>query len=88
MPIQQLHVFLAIAMDEGVCGKDLERRLGFTNAAISRNISALQEKKDGVAAGSGLICWRPDKIDGRRRNLYLTDKGKLLLKQLDEVLDT
>lgn len=82
LPIQQLHLFLAIAMDEGVGTKDLEQRYGYTNAATSRNVTALYKYPGQGRSGLDWVRWQPSPMDGRKRELFLTDKGKEVIEKV------
>lgn len=81
MPLQQLQLFLAVALDEGVGSRDLERRYGITNATVSRNISALYKYPGQGREGLDWIRWEPDATDARKRNLFLTEKGRAILEK-------
>lgn len=87
LPIQQLQAFLAVALQEGITTKDIEKRCGFTSASASRNVQALYKHAGAGREGYGWVVWHPSPHDGRFRELYLTEEGKEALKTLVEALE-
>jgi DNA-binding MarR family transcriptional regulator len=67
-------VALVLSKREGISVTEAADTLGFTHAAISQMAAAMKKR--------GLIDGRPDKRDGRRNLLYLTDDGRELVGTL------
>lgn len=79
MPGQVVSVFLYIASHDGCNKQALEQELGLTTASSSRNTDLLSSGRKGRAtSGLGLIRKDVDPSKGRRKVLWLTDKGKEL----------
>jgi DNA-binding MarR family transcriptional regulator len=79
---QTVSAFLYIALNPGMTVKDLEVKLGMSDAAASRNAWRLVSKNQ---RGFGVVEYRDDPEDRRRKELHLTPKG---LKLLSSVLST
>lgn len=101
IPIQQQLLFLQIAANEGITMpevaklvKDPEKGTPMPQGTISRNVKALSVylKNDPkspdkrVRAGYALIDARPDMSNRKSLALYLTPKGKQLVKQIEELI--
>ena len=93
----QFEMFLFIADHEGVTQPELIEVLGMSQGAISRNCAKLSSKivrmKSGDSSsgfyeedrGYDLIEQRQDEIDSRRKALFLTELGKLVVEKLREI---
>lgn len=86
LPTQQLHVFVTVALNEGLTTKDIEKRCGMTNASASRNTQALYKMAGAGREGLGWLNWEPSLMDGRVREVYLSDKGKEVLAKIDAAI--
>jgi len=65
---------------------DIEKRMGVSNAAMSRNVSYWSEFKKPGVPGKDYIEQRIDPMDRRTRVLKVKPAGRLFLTQLDEIL--
>jgi DNA-binding MarR family transcriptional regulator len=88
LPTQQLHVFMVVALDEGLTTKDIEKRCGMTNASASRNTQALYKMAGAGRLGLGWLTWEPSMQDGRVRQVYLSPKGKEILALIEAAMST
>lgn len=68
----ELALLLTIHEYPGSTAADLAASLGRDKTTLSRSIASLGDR--------GLICTELDSIDGRRKNLYLTNDARLLLQ--------
>ncbi|OIN15568.1 MarR family winged helix-turn-helix transcriptional regulator [Shewanella algae] len=82
MTIQQLQVLLEIMCDEGVGGKEMEKRVKQTQSSASRNMRLFTKMRAPGKPGLDLVEWRPDPGDFRRKCAHLTDKGVELRETL------
>lgn len=82
LPIQQLQIFVAVALNEGTTARALERPTGMTQASIGRNVNALCRYAGGGREGLGWLETRVDPRDLRAKPLYLTDKGREVLDKV------
>ena len=91
-PLPQLEVLLLVIENEGISQTDISKKLNMSQASVSRNVAKLSSKviknEDGSyrKVGYGLLENRPDAIESRSYNVFLTDKGKQFVKDLKFVL--
>lgn len=87
-PLQQLHLLLEIAADEGLDTKELAARTEMGGGPVSRGVRKLAilfDREDGkiVEVGMGLVEIRT----GRRQHTYwLSPKGKALMDTVRALL--
>ncbi|SDW69744.1 DNA-binding transcriptional regulator, MarR family [Albimonas donghaensis] len=81
MPLQQVALFLEIAIQEGQSLNELQHRIGMANSSTSRGVSSLSTRVVQGREGLGLVSNDPDPNE-RRRNLHnLTPKGEWLARR-------
>lgn len=66
--IAMAHFLLNVDSHEGSFASDIAPQLGTESTSLSRIIQSLEEKK--------MIVRIPDKTDGRKMRIVLTDRGK------------
>jgi DNA-binding MarR family transcriptional regulator len=76
--IAMAHFLLNINSQEGSYASDIAPRLGTEGTSLSRIIESLEKKK--------MIVRIPDKTDGRRMKIVLTDKGKKQKEHAKEIV--
>lgn len=84
LPTQQLHVFLAVALDEGASMVTIQKRCRLSHAAGNRNVRALLTPDDEEEQ-AGKLCWLTDAQNPRNlreRLLFLSPKGRDLLANI------
>lgn len=84
-PLQWVLVFLEIASEEGVSLKDVAERTGISMSVMSRTIGALSNARR-MGKPYGLVIVKLAKDDRRRKELFLSAKGKKLIEKLDKAL--
>ena len=84
-PIQWVTVFAEIAAEEGISLKDISDRTGISMSVMSRTIGALSNARR-MGKPYGLIMVRSAKDDRRRKELFLSVRGKKLLERLEKSL--
>lgn len=67
--------------------RDVETRLGLSNAAASRNVAFWSDWKKYQVKGQGMIDQRVDPQDRRYRLVTLTPKGNAFLKQINDLME-
>lgn len=87
LPIQQLQIFIFIALDEGTTAKNLQHTTGMTQAAVGRNVNALLKYAGQGREGLAWVEWRTDPNDLRARPLYISDKGHKILKEIQSLME-
>lgn len=90
MTLSTLCVFLYIASEEGITQRKLEGYLGYSNAAISRNVSLLgcvSFRRNGKMVDTlGLIEVYPDPLQRNYNAFRLTKKGEALLHTITTLI--
>ncbi len=84
-PIQWALVFTEIALEEGISLKDASDRTGISMSVMSRTIGALSNARR-MGKPYGLVVVRLAKDDRRRKELFLSAKGKKLAEKLVKVV--
>ena len=84
-PLQWALVFIEIANEEGLSLKDVSDRTGISMSVMSRTIGALSNARR-MGRPYGLILVKTAKDDRRRKELYLSAKGKKLIERLNDAL--
>ncbi len=84
-PIQWAIVFLEIAANEGAALKDIAEETGISMSVMSRTIGALSNARR-MGKPYGIVLVKLAKDDRRRKELYLSAKGKRLLEKLSNEL--
>lgn len=87
LPIQQLQIFIHVALDEGTTAKNLQHATGMTQAAVGRNVNALLKFAGQGRLGLAWIEWRTDPNDLRARPLYLSTKGHKILAEIQTLME-
>jgi DNA-binding MarR family transcriptional regulator len=89
MPVQELACFLEVASRDGEMGiMELSGILGISQSSASRNVSALSAWHYRKKAGLGLVETVVDPMELRKKNVILTAKGKRLLEQITNILNS
>ena len=84
--IQQLDILLRVAANEGITQPDLREQTGLMAGSVSRHLSKLsyyKHPRDGSKAGLGLIRQSQSFENRREFAVFLTTKGKQLIKQIE-----
>lgn len=84
-PLQWAIVFLVIAENEGVSLKDVSEVTGISMSVMSRTIGALSNARR-MGKPYGIILVKMAKDDRRRKELFLSAKGRKLLEKLSNAL--
>ena len=84
-PIAWALVFLTIAQNEGSALKDIAEQTGISMSVMSRTIGALSNARR-MGKPYGIVIVKMAKDDRRRKELFLSAKGKRLLEKLKKSL--
>lgn len=84
-PIQWVMVFAEIAAEEGISLKDISDRTGISMSVMSRTIGALSNTRR-MGKPYGLVTVKAAKDDRRRKELFLSARGKKLVERLEKTL--
>ena len=79
MPAQTIATFITIGLSPGITPKEIEDQLGISRSASSRNVSILSNRTREGEKTHGLVEYRQDPKDFRRKELHPTKLGLKLL---------
>lgn len=84
-PLQWALVFIEIAQNEGSSLKDIAETTGISMSVMSRTVGALSNYRR-MGKPYGVVLVKLAKDDRRRKELYLSAKGKRLAEKVLKVL--
>jgi len=93
LPLQHVMLLLAIAEEDGITQPKIADKLGWPQGTVSRNVKKLSvylvESETGAKrkAGYELVEQRPDTFDRKANAVYLTPKGKKVLKEISDIIE-
>jgi len=87
----QIDILLEIALHPGLGTLEYARRTGVSAPVVSHIIARLSSRgrlrtNGDDTPGLGLIEQRPAPRDSRKKEVYLTDKGYALMKEIASIL--
>lgn len=78
MPLQQAKTFLMVAMEEGLGVGEYARKAGANPAVMTRHMLDLGEMNRRREPGLGVVYTRPNPMNRRSHQVFLTPKGVAL----------
>jgi len=87
MPMQQADILLTIAGSPGLTMGDVSKATGLSQSSVSRNVAALSTFHRLGQPGMGLVTAEVDPREPRRRVLFLTTTGQVLVTRLMRTYD-
>lgn len=87
MPLQYVLSFLAVAQEEGLGVTEYAKKIGVNVTTMSRHLLDIGARNRKMQPGYGLIMYRPDPLELRKHQYFLTPKGKQLLHTFLRELD-
>lgn len=88
-----IDIFIRVAENEGITMPDLIKKTGIKQSSLSRHIKFLSNYHEVDPAsgttlekGMGLLRVEPDKLNRKRFAVFLTEKGKKVLGEIDEAM--
>lgn len=84
-PLQWAISFLEIAQNEGASLKDISEETGISMSVMSRTIGALSNYRR-MGKPYGIVVVKQAKDDRRRKELFLSAKGKRLIEKLQKAM--
>jgi len=90
-PSQHIAIFLAVAQNPGITMPELISQLDMPQGTLSRNVKLLSrfmEHDNGKTSLKGHDLLRTEPVPTGRHALavYLTDKGRFLLRELQDIM--
>lgn len=82
LPLHHVQVYLVVAQGEPCLYDEIEKRLGLSNASVSRTVNALSDVHRTGREGLRLLKVEKDPAEGRRYLVSLSSRGRALLRQI------
>jgi DNA-binding MarR family transcriptional regulator len=82
IPASMIEAFLLVALNEGCSLRQVVEMSGKPQSTMSRQLLDLGDRNRTGAPGLGLVEWRIAPEELRRKEYYLTPKGRALLKRI------
>jgi len=86
LTMQQAHTFLLVAAEEGCGVQEYAERAGIAQPVMTRILLALGTRRQKGAVGYGLVEQATDTEDFRKRQTFLTPKGKALMHEIARLI--
>lgn len=87
VPTQLVQAFLAVSLNEGQSLGELAERLGTSISTASRQLLDLGERNRKKEPGYGLVDRKIDPMNLRVNRYTLSPKGRLLIKELAQIMN-
>lgn len=85
-PLQYAVCLGEISEDEGLSLTDLSVRTGMALSTVSRIVGALSKNRQKGSAPYNLVRVRTAANERRRKELYLTPRGRAVINSLSDIL--
>jgi DNA-binding MarR family transcriptional regulator len=82
IPLPFATTFLMVALDEGKSINSYAQDMGVSRFAMWRNVRNISERAKAGSPGLGLVTIEPDPIHKRRKQVYLSAKGRSLANDI------
>lgn len=84
MPLSRLQILLLVAKagDEGALVRGLIKTSDINQSSVSRSLRNL-----GATESGGLVVQKRDPEDPRRVRIYITDRGRAFLSNIESIMD-
>jgi DNA-binding MarR family transcriptional regulator len=82
MRLQYIMSFLLVAMEEGLSVGEYAERAKVSASVMSRHLLDIGQRNRHMEAGFGLVDYRPNPIELRKHEYFLTPKGRALAHQI------
>jgi DNA-binding MarR family transcriptional regulator len=76
MPAQYIQTFLLVAMEQGLSVRDYAERSDVSASVMSRHLLDIGERNRHMQPGWGLVTYRPNPLELRKLEHWLTPKGR------------
>ena len=78
IPLQHAYTFLLVAQEEGLGVQEYAERAGVAQSVMTRHLLDIGQQTRNRELGLGLVMQRPDPLDLRKHQTFLTNDGKAL----------
>lgn len=86
MPMQYVQSFLLVAEEEGLGVTDYAQRAGASVSVMSRHLLDIGERDRYMKPGLGWVTARLNPMELRKKEYFVTDKGRALIHQFKRQL--
>jgi hypothetical protein len=87
MPLQYVHTFCVVALDEGRSVAHYARRAGVSASVMSRHLLDLGRTNRHGTPGFGLVTCRNHPGNQREKQFVLTDEGEALYGRIADIFE-
>ncbi len=87
MPLQYVMSFLLVAAEEGLGVNEYAERAGVSTSVMSRHLLDIGGRNRHMEEGFGLVQARQNPMELRKNEVFLTNKGKAVLRQIIRQLE-
>ena len=87
MPAQYIRTFLLVAANEGLSVTEYAVLANTSKSVMSRHILDIGERDRHMQEGFGLVTYRPNPLELRRHEVFLTDKGRAMLYRIARIYE-
>lgn len=88
VPTQLVQAFLTVAANEGMTLTEIAEKLGTNLSTASRQLLDLSDRNRKMEPGYQLVSRQTDPTNLRVNRYTLTPKGKLLVDELVDIMET
>jgi DNA-binding MarR family transcriptional regulator len=85
--LQMYYAFIMVAADEGKSIGEYAQRAGVSTAVMSRHVLDLSVRRRTGEAGFGLLITRPNPVEMRQHQVFLTATGRALAHKVVRALN-
>ena len=86
MPMQYVQSFLLVADEEGLGVTDYAQRANISVSVMSRHLLDIGKRNREMEAGFGWVDYRNNPMELRKKEYFLTDRGRALIHQFKQQL--
>ena len=82
MPLQYVHAFFLVALEPGLSVSEYAKRSGVSLSVMSRHLLDIGDRNRHMKEGFGLVTSRPNPLELRKNEIYLTPKGDKIFQRI------
>lgn len=92
LPIQQISIFLLVALNPGITFREIKETLNVHQATVSRNVKELShyktmdDEQNVTNRGHNLLLTAPNEYNRREFSAFLSVQGKRLAMELNKII--
>jgi DNA-binding MarR family transcriptional regulator len=86
MPAQYITTFLLVALQPGLSVGEYAELAHVSNSVMSRHLLDIGDRNRQMNAGFGLVTGRPNPMELRKHEYFLTPKGRALFERMSRIV--